>query len=524
MDTEQFSDALRAAAETIEISPGFAQRVRLASQRRQRRHWYRTGVAGVATVALVIVGVGFGTGWIHDASRPAQPSTATPSTVVTPVLTPNDPRLAVPTRGDLAGNAAFLDEVRQVWQDEDTHLVFGPNPNPDVYGLAMAVQPTGQGHVYWAGNTPAGPVGIVLQRFTATRSAPQSIFSLGDGVVSLSGPGVLAGQHGVEIGLVGTDPTSHQTHLLAVQLESTPYWGPDQSFAFGPNDDTLLVLQESANREYAPGPVIDPKADGAGESWSPLHFIDGVALQQIVGPNASGATVALSPPFTQQGVSVGHGTLRFQISPSGPNQLDETYGAQLADLGVNYPDDKARAYLSPWLPWTMNIGLNGADSNSAEWPKLFNSAVFGKTVDGMYSQQDAYTQDYIQYHDQYHQDRNQDGPLNNWTVAVRLANGNTAVLSQIIVGARDELYVVTGYKSGLITTAYGGAIDLKSPLPVRYQLPDGQGWVVAADNATLRAVGSSAPGQQNAALFPANTSAVQVTPKGQAPVTVNLNP
>lgn len=66
-----------------------------------------------------------------------------------------------------------------------------------------------------------------------------------------------------------------------------------------------------------------------------------------------------------------------------------------------------------------------------------------------------------------------------------------------------------------------GPADNRSALPVRVQLPDGNGWVVAAKDARLSyRIGSGAweQPQQNAALCPASATAVRVVSRGKTSV------
>jgi hypothetical protein len=79
------------------------------------------------------------------------------------------------TRGDLATDTAYLDQVLTAWRSL--------TPESAVRGPGVITTLLGEPNVYWAGNTPAGRLAIVAQHFEAH---PEANFKLGmEGVYTL---------------------------------------------------------------------------------------------------------------------------------------------------------------------------------------------------------------------------------------------------------------------------------------------------------------------------------------------------
>lgn len=75
--------------------------------------------------------------------------------------------------------------------------------------------------------------------------------------------------------------------------------------------------------------------------------------------------------------------------------------------------------------------------------------------------------------------------------------------------------------------AASGFLDWTAPLPVRLRLPDGQGVLVAAEGAKLSyrvGAGRWHDAGRGAALLPADTTEVRVTPAGGTATTVPVTP
>jgi hypothetical protein len=101
-----------------------------------------------------------------------------------------------------------------------------------------------------------------------------------------------------------------------------------------------------------------------------------------------------------------------------------------------------------------------------------------------------------------------------WLVVAGMSDGRT-----MIVGSYQEadnpayLYTVLVGKDGKVAkVARGPAADPAATLPVRVRLPDGQGWVVAAEGHQLssRTDGAWSPPVADAALVPDATTQVRV--------------
>lgn len=167
-----------------------------------------------------------------------------------------------PTRGDLAGDKAYLRQVRETWR---RHLEKNTLDN----GLR------GEPHVVWAGSTPAGPAAYIAQR-TATNpvvNEPQ-----GDRMAAVAafveptadGPRVMTGE---TITDAGTD-------------------GNSQAALLGPDRNVLLVLDAGAPVEFSP--ELRYTADGRiDRTFQPVAFRDGAAVLPVP-PQRTKITVALA--------------------------------------------------------------------------------------------------------------------------------------------------------------------------------------------------------------------------------------
>lgn len=461
MDTAELSRALHDATAGLNIPPGFADRVRRGGRRRQVRQ--RMAIAGMTTATAAAM-VAAAMAWL-------------PGPRSGPVITAaaDDPRLSQPTHGQLAGDQAFTDRALAAWhRDLPTML--------DAESGKYAGD-RGKAHLYWAGNTPAGPAAVVLQ-----------LVRLSHG----EGPEPGKPDTGVAIGLVGTDPTDHALHVLTADPEQVGRLGTEDPavFAFGPGDRTVLVLSNPNTQVISEAPDVDPATGKVSRQWTKVPFTDDVAVLNLDdNPNAAATTVMLlpgPPPALPPGAEVRLGEMPVI---AGQRRAEATGNLAAATM----PD--------PRLTWTgFNPGLNGARPADTAVAQLFQRTLVDRGFDDPYAsgKTDGY-----------------------WHITVPLANGQRAVLGEHLIGTHSQLYLMRLDSNGAVTGVdHGGPTDPTSPLPVRFALPANQGWVVAARGATLR--GQSADGtwtqpQTDAALLPANTVRVEVTQKGEPPVQITLN-
>ncbi|CAM3979364.1 hypothetical protein KIPE111705_34400 [Kibdelosporangium persicum] len=221
MNTEELKAALRGATVELEPRPTLTADVMRGGVRRQRVR--RITVAATTLVAVAAVSTTASAGW-QFLSEPTQVAT--------------DPRMTKPTRGDLAQDAAFLEEVIEAWEDKPREPVDKVVTKP---------------HVYWAGTTPAGRAAVVMQE-TAT--------------------------HETVRGLVGISQRSGELELLILD-EPMPREGKDKAYKFGPEDRVVLAL-EGEQPQFVSDKVTYDNPDGlADRDWRPMREADGVLLAEL---------------------------------------------------------------------------------------------------------------------------------------------------------------------------------------------------------------------------------------------------
>ena len=235
MNTTELSAHLRDATDGLTTRPDFADAV-LRGGRRRRARRRLTVAASVLAVAAV----------------------AATATIVTqredapvPVA---DVRLTMPTKGDLAGDQAFLDEARAVWERD---LPIAPEARDRYYDDLR-----GEPHVYWAGNTPAGRAAIVLQQV----------------YVHPNSQVIEKGLRTAE-GLVAVDPGDGRFKLVNTRMigvDAVP--GQADYYRFGQDDRTLLVVDRGRPLHYDLAPVYAEDAEEIRFEWQRAEPDNGVAV------------------------------------------------------------------------------------------------------------------------------------------------------------------------------------------------------------------------------------------------------
>ncbi|RLK61409.1 hypothetical protein [Actinokineospora cianjurensis] len=238
MDTTELSRALREATEGLQAPPTLAAAVLRGGKRRRTRR--RVVLAGAMAVVIAAAGLVV-----------VEMTKADPPQITTGV----NPMLTTPTRGDLAGDQAYLDAAVTAF---DTGM-------PNEPGKARLDRP----HVYWAGTTDGGKVAVVVQeveRSDSTGYASDGTIIEGRSVVGL---------------LVGTKP-------VLVNSFPQPYGTTTKGFAFvyGPNNRTVIALG-AKNLSVSTTWRIAATSGRAERDWKPMVERDGVWL---------GETDAQGPP------------------------------------------------------------------------------------------------------------------------------------------------------------------------------------------------------------------------------------
>lgn len=373
-----------------------------------------------------------------------------------------------------------------MWQ-RDLHAqrdLAQPSPAGDDSGEV----PFGPVNVYWAGNTPAGPAAVALQNVTweYPGKAPVTV---------------------VELGLVATDQSTGVPGLVAQQTIGNFNEGQgNDSFAFGPGAEVVLTMAESGFHVYSPSPVVNPDTGKVSRQWTNLPYVDGVAVFDASKAHGDSFTVVELPARPDAGDAY--------LSPADQRMRYQPVAA----LGTSWPVTPDPDSPDPRLAWPMTIGLDGAAPGAPGTSPPSWHAVFDKALsDGGYS--DAYVApagDPVLVPDG---NPAQEGD-SFWQIAVRLADGKIVVLGEELVGRLGRLYAVTVDHDGKpLSVAYGGTIDPSGELPVRYRLPDGSGWVLAAYGSHLS---SGNVAGSDVLEVPPNTTTVTVTSNDGNQHTVQL--
>ncbi|MEH1167855.1 hypothetical protein V6V47_20960 [Micromonospora sp. CPCC 205539] len=164
-----------------------------------------------------------------------------------------------PTKGDLAGDDAYLRQVRAEWQRQHERSNEG--------------QMRGGPHVVWAGRTPAGPAAYVT-----ARSTTHPIVSAGDSLIGWA---------------AFVEPTASGPRVKTFEMltDGDPA-GNSQATLLGSERDVLLVLDTGRPVEFSPemrytrdGKII--------RTYQKVRFENGAAVLPIT-PQRTKITFALS--------------------------------------------------------------------------------------------------------------------------------------------------------------------------------------------------------------------------------------
>lgn len=205
LDTTRLTRAFHDATEDVTPRQGFTAAVVRSGRRRmiRKRALVAAGAAAITAIA------GTGTYVLWPDAKPGEVQVADP--------------LTQPTGGDLAGDSEFIETAVRAWRQELPR-------SRDLYGSAFK-DLRGQPHVFWAGNTAAGPTAVVAQQ------------------AAIPDPGGGPGRVGQDwittaFGLVATDPADGRLKLVGVSLQTRPQVAA--GFLYGPDDRTVLIVAGSS--------------------------------------------------------------------------------------------------------------------------------------------------------------------------------------------------------------------------------------------------------------------------------------
>jgi hypothetical protein len=476
MDTHELSAALRAATEPIDAPPGFTEKVRHGARRRVLRRRYR-----VCATVLAVLAIAGGLTALSAHLKPEVAATHPDNKAsATGKLPSDDPRLHEATKGGFAQNQSFHNQVVAVWQSSD-HM---PISLVQAYSGATNVDigPAGPVNEYWAGNTPGGPVAVLLQAFSLRPASGGQSATV------------------VEVGLVARNFSTGALTLVghATVGDSDR---PSESFAFDIDNKTMLTMAESGFHVYSAAPTVDPDTGKVTRQWLDLPYVDGVAVVDLAEEHGDGNTVVELP----QRPDATHSYL-----PSNPNARSPFQPVSGNDW-AGKPD--------PRLAWPVQTVVcappSGVDTtNLPQQSTVFDNALHAG----------GYSDPYVHHPPTVGTPGVPADSESHWYIGCRLANGNMLILGEELVGTIGRLYAVTADRDGrVVSVGYGGPINPSDLLPVQYQLPDGSGWLVAAYGSHL---GSGAVSGNDVLAVPRdpNTTSVTVTSQHGVPHTVDLPP
>jgi hypothetical protein len=454
VNTSELSGLLRDATDGVEPSTGFTRKVLDGGRRRRLRRRITVAASAVVVAAVAVAGTVVA---VRDDAAP---------------VSVTDQRLTTPTRGDLATDRLFLNEVLGIWQDE---LPLAAENRYRFYD-----DPRGDPHIVWAGDTPVGRAAVVVQQ----------IFVHQDYWVRPSRAGMRLAE-----GLVAVDPADGELKLVGTRShlsppEAVPY------FLFGPDNRTMLIVDEGKPLYYATeaDAVTDTSGDNSAAvisvspikpQWHPIRASGGIALVSVSdrpGPGQAHVSFAYQGDHPPERVEIGTKGMGFASTSS------EYLATRLGGSEDRLPIPNFFRWKDTW---TFGTPVTGVSTNSAQF-----------TVD-----------------DRIH---------SAWQITVWLP-GRVVIVKETQIDKEPSQFD----RNGSVLTVTSGRIvqndladvhlvdvarvDHDAVLPISYHIPDGGGWVVAQKGKPL-SYRTAAGGQwqdagRDAALLPDN--AVEVKVDGQ---------
>lgn len=405
----------------------------------------------VAGVTAAILVAGGLTGWAAS-SRHSPP--AAPPIPAGPLPASDKALLTRPTKGDLAGDSSFLRQVKgisRLWTAD--HRVYYNGPKGKDPDISFRGLP--DAHVIWAGKAAGSPAAVLAQEIVMKDGPGKWVTTVAVSCVGKGADGELA--------VVGP-PVDSMHNVLSP--------GQDEPLAFFANGQhTSVVIPDVGDAVEV---SLNPAFDASGISrrtFDLVQFTDGAAVFNL--------------PAQTPGTNVLTGTpdaLRF-IGPT-----DVTNQAEHKDV------DK----VAQTLRWKARSRIGKPDPY---WP----------TNDSRLEEK------LIVLPNQYSIDMSLIGYA-GWYLYGTTANGSHVRVQEYYTNTVAYVYAFVDPKHGKRFVVGGGKPQMSSPLPVRFKLRSNQGWVVASQGATLKYQIGNGPWldpQHNAALYPADATAIQVTKDGQ---------
>ena len=460
MDTADLTRALHDATAELTPRPGFTGAVVRGGRRRQTRR--RLTIATGLTAVTALAGASTYAIWLNP--NPGNEIQA------------GDPRLSQPTRGDLAADHDFVNSAARTWRDG---LAGSWDASRGVFDDLR-----GAPHVFWAGNTPAGPAAIVMQR---AYFHPHADLSPSDGnrLATVSG-------------LVAKDPADGKLKLVATNYNSVK--DRDSGvYLFGPGDRTLLIV-DFGTPLYLSAAAEEASDGRITRTWQQMPITDGVAIKQLpegVDPSAARIAAQDNPPAPTDK------DLPTLLSPAKASDFLRLAN-RTGDITIN---EGEQITLPLWRGEDKDVTKTVGKPAHVSAP----IGIFQESLEkaGML-------------------DFRGGGIVNGqWTVTAGLPDGRTAIISERVLENQtsNTLFAVILDASGAVQRILPGPKVDPATLPLTFHLPDGQGWLAIDYGATLQyRTTPTAPWQtagRDAALLPDNAVDVQATKNG-TPTTRHL--
>ena len=448
MDTTELTNVLHEATAAVEPRAGFTAAVVRGGRRRKAR----TRIV-LATGATAVTAIASTTYVLWPDPTPG-------------VTQPADPRLAQPTKGDLAADTSFVNAAAKAWRDGLPH-----SWNAD-RGIFDDLR--GTPHVYWAGKTAAGPAAVVMQQAYLHPHGNLSSDNFN--------------QFQTLIGLVAEDPADSVLKLVYDQYRPSGF-GPSGYFQFGPGDRTVLIVDSGTPLFWSATPLTSQ--DGkVTRSWDRMDVVDGVAM--------AGVPDSLEP-----------GDIRVVARATPPAPDDKNFDG-LVLLGPS--SEYLKFAKEGWQALNPNPVTDHRLPWSDEQAELMRVCVpYNKVPDNL-STFFSEALDHAGLTDIGGNAR----ALGLWHVLAGLPDGRAILVSELQQDNKpSHIFSVVLNPDGTVRGGVrNGTVDPNLVLPVRVQLPETGGWIVAAYGSTLHyRITPDTPWQdagRNAALLPWDTTQVQV--------------
>ncbi|MGC4877565.1 hypothetical protein ACLQ26_15085 [Micromonospora sp. DT43] len=333
MSDDDVREVLHRATSHLSGRPDLLEDVRRGGRRRVRR--FRVTLTAVCA-AMVVVPLG------GVLTVPVGRDTAGVAS----------PMFDAPTKGDLAGDDAYLRQVRTAWQRQ--------------LERSGETQVPSDPHVVWAGRTPAGPAAYVA---AASTTDPNE------------------GAEGERIGWVAfVEPTADGPQVRTIEsLTDDPRQRNAQAAFLGAERDVLLILDTGQPMEFSP--ELRYTSDGkVSRTYQPVTFEDGAAILRIP-PQRTKVTVALSvTPLSDVNMVHILGAADVLFSDDGARRdvqrikrtlpgAEQVWGGDPSDNRYDQSGYEIDAGAEALAAWIDVAGFHA----QGDGPELF---VYGATADG----------------------------------------------------------------------------------------------------------------------------------------------